>query len=153
METLKKVLEEVTNVAETKTREFIALVYVRECLAQELENAEIDNRKLRGRVQTEQTSKKAIQRRLEAINAQSLFSRPPNFYELLVLPQGATTSTIQKHFKTLAMLCHLDKGGRQNMCKIILQAKKIMEDEEARNIYDKYDIEKAQEYMNSKMDI
>ena len=153
VETLKKELEEVTNVAETKIRECIALVDERECLARELENADIDNRKLWGRVKTEQTSKKVIQRRLEAINAQSPFSRPPNFYEILLLPQGATTSTIQKYFKTLAMVCHPDKGGREDMFKIILQAKKIMEDEESRNIYDKYGIEKAQEYMNSKMDI
>ena len=153
VETLKKELEEVTNVAEIKTRECIALVVERECLARELENAEIDNIKLWGRVKTEQTSKKVIQRRLEAINAQSPFSRPPNFFELLFLPQGATTSTIQKLFKTLAMLCHPDKEGREDMFKAILQAKKIMEDEEARNIYDRYGIEKAQDYMNSKMDI
>ena len=153
VETLKKELEEVANVAETKTRECVALVDERECLARELENAEIDNRKLRGRVKTEQTSKKVIQRRLEAINAQRPFSQPPNFYELLFLPQGATTSTIEKHFITLAMLCHPDKGGREDMFQIILQAKKTMEDEEACNIYDKYGIEKALEYMNSKMDI
>ena len=153
VETLKKELKEVTNVAETKTRECIALVDERECLARELENAEIDKRKLRGRVKTEQTSKKVIQRRLQAINAQSPFNRPPNFYELLFLLQGATTSTTHKLFKTLAMLCHLDKGGRGDMFKIILQAKKIMEDQEAHNIYDKYGIEKAQEYKNSKMDI
>ena len=153
VETLKKELEEVTTVAETKTRECIALVDERECLARELENAEIDNSKLRSRVKTEQTSKNVILRWLEAINAQSPFSRPAKFYELLFLPQGATTSTIQKHCKTLAMLCHPDKGGREDMFKIILQAKKIMEDEEARNIYDKHGIEKAQEDMNSKMDI
>ena len=153
VEILKKELAEVTNVAETKTRECIALVDERECLAREAENAEIVIRKLRIRVRTEQTSRKVIQRRLEAINAQSPFSRPPNFYELLFLPQGATTSTIQKHLKTLAMLCHPDKGGREDLFKIILQAKKIMEDEEARNIYDKHGIEKAEEYMNSKMDI
>ena len=153
VEALKKDLEEVTNVAETKTWECIALVDEWECLARELENAEIDNRKPRGRVKTEQFSKKVIQRSLEAINLQSPFSRHPNFYELLFLPQGATISTIQKHFKTLAPLCHPDKGGREDMFKIILQAMKIMEDEEARNIYDKYGIEKAQEYMNSKMDI
>ena len=153
VETLKKELDEVTNVAEKKTRECIALVDERECLARELENADIDNSKLRSRAKTEQPSKKVIQMRLEAINAKSPFSRPPNFYELLFLPQGATTSTIQKHFKTLAMLCHPDKGGREDMFKIILQAKKIMEDEQARNIYDKYGIEKAKEYMNSKMDI
>ena len=153
VETLKKELEEVTNVAETKTMECIALVDERECLARELENAETDNSKLRSRVKTEQNTKKVIERRLEAIKAQSPFSRPPNFYELLFLPQGATTSTIQKHFKTLAMLCHPDKGGREDLFKIIVQAKKITEDEEARNIYDKYGIEKAQEYMNSKMDI
>ena len=51
------------------------------------------------------------------------------------------------------MLCHPDNGGREDMFKIILQAKKIMEDEEARNIYDLYGIEKAQEFMISKMDI
>ena len=151
VETLKKELEEVTNVAETKTRESIALVDERECLARELENAKIDNRKLGCRVKTERTSKKVIQRKLEAINAQSPFSRPPNLYVLLFLPQGATTSTIQKHLKTLAILCHPDKGGREDMFKIILQAKKHMEDEETLNIYDKYGIEKAQEYMNSKM--
>ena len=152
VEILEKELAEVTDVAETKTRECIALVDERECLARELENAEIDIRKLRTRVRTEQTSKKVIQRRLEAVNAQSPFSRPPNFYELLFLPQGATTSTIQKHFKTLTMLCHPDKGGREELFKII-QAKKIMEDEEARNIYDKHGIEKAEEYMNSKMNL
>ena len=151
METLKKELEEATNVAETKTTECIDLVDERECLARELEDAEIDNSKLRSRVKTERTSKKVIQKRLEAINAQSPFSRPPNFFELLLLTQGATTSTNQKHFKTLAMLCHPDKGGREDMFKIILQAKKIMEDEETRNIFDKYGSEKAQEYMNSKM--
>ena len=85
VETLKKELEAVTNVAKTKTRECIALVDERDCLARELENAEIDNRKLRSRVRTEQTSKKVIQRRLQAINAQSPFSRPPKFYELLFL--------------------------------------------------------------------
>ena len=153
VETLKKEFEEVTIVAETKTRECIALVDEWECLARELENAEIDNRKLRGRVKTEQTSKKVIQRRLEAINAQSPFSRPPNFYELLFLPHGATTSTIKKHFKTLAMLSHPDKCGREDMFKVIFQATKIMEDEEARNFYHKYGIEKAQEYNDSKMDI
>ena len=125
----------------------------RECLSREFENAAIDNSKLRSRVKTEQTSKKVIQRRLKAINKQNPFCRPPNLYELLFLSQWATTSTIQKHFKTLAMLCHPDKGGRGDMFKIILQAKKIMKDEEARSIYDKYWIEKAQEYMNSKMDI
>ena len=101
VETLKKELEEVTNVAETKTRECIALVDERECLARELENAEIDISKLRSRVKTEQTSKKVMQRRLEAINAKSPFSRPPNFYELLFLPQGTTTSTIRKTFQNV----------------------------------------------------
>ena len=85
VEMLKKELVEVMDVAETKTRECIALVDERECLARELENAEIDIRKLRTRVRTEQTSKRVIQRRQEAVNAQSPISRPPNFYELLFL--------------------------------------------------------------------
>ena len=107
VETLKKELEEVTNVAETKTRECIALVDERECLARELENAEIDNRKLRSRVKTEQTSKKVIQRRLEAINAQSPFSRPPNellfhfmnFYSCHRGPQPVLSRNITKRWQ------------------------------------------------------
>ena len=66
VEILKKELAEVTNVAEIKTRECIALLDERECSARELENAEIDIRKLRTRVRTEQTSKNVIQKRLEA---------------------------------------------------------------------------------------
>ena len=53
VEILKKELAEVSNVAETKTRKCIALVVERESLARELENAEIDIRKLRTRVRTE----------------------------------------------------------------------------------------------------
>ena len=63
VEILEKELAEVKNVAETKTRECMALVDEREYLARELENAEIDIRKLRTMVRTEQTSKKVIQRR------------------------------------------------------------------------------------------
>ena len=101
VEILKKELAEVTDVAETKTRECIALVDERECLARELENAEIDIRRLRTRVRTEQTSKKVIQRRLEAINAQSPFSRPPNFYKLLCHrgPQPALSRNISKRWQ------------------------------------------------------
>ena len=98
---------------QNKDKEWIALVYERECLARDLENAEMDIRKLRIKLLTKQTSKKVILRRLEAINTQSPFSRPPNLYELLFLTQVATNSTIQKHFKILAMLCHPNKGGRE----------------------------------------
>ena len=113
-------MDDVTNVAELKTGDCIALVDERECLARELKNAELDIRKLKIRVWSEQTSKKVIQRRLEAINAQSPFSQPPHFYEVLFLPQGATISTIQKQFKMLAMLCHPDNNGREELFKIIL---------------------------------
>ena len=54
VEILKKELAEVTNVAETKKRECIALVDERDCLARELESADIDIRKLKTRVRTEQ---------------------------------------------------------------------------------------------------
>ena len=110
-------------------------------------------RKLRTMVRTEQTSKKVIQRRLEDINAQSPFSRPPNFYELLFLPQGAKTSKIQKHFTMLAMLCHPDNGWSEGPVQSYSSGKRNMEDEEARNNYDKHGIEKAEENMNSKTDL
>ena len=66
----------------------------RDCIARELENAVEGIRKLRSRVKLEQTSGKVIQRRLENINAESLFSQTPKLCELLFLPQGITTTTI-----------------------------------------------------------
>ena len=98
----------------------MALVDERECLAWELENAELDIRKLKSRVLSVHTSKQVIQRRLEGINAQSPFSRPPHFYELLFLSQGATINIIQKQLKMLAMLCYPDNGGREELFKIII---------------------------------
>ena len=50
---MKTDLEGVTIVAETKTREGVALMNERECLVKKLENAELDIRKLRSRVRTE----------------------------------------------------------------------------------------------------
>ena len=102
VEMLSRELEEVKNQAESKIRECVALVDEQEYLAREPENAEEYIIKLRDRVKMEQTLRKDIQRRLEAINAQSPFSCPPNNNELLFLPQWAKTTTILKHFKTLS---------------------------------------------------
>ena len=49
----------------------------------------------------------------------------------------AKTTTNLIHCKTLSLLCHPDKGGREDHFKIILQAKNFMQEEETRSIYDK----------------
>ena len=78
-ELLNRKLEDTKSAAESKTGECIAPVDERECLVRELENVDEDIRKPRSRVKMEQTSRKVIQRRLDAINApQTLFSQPPN---------------------------------------------------------------------------
>ena len=96
---LNRELEDAKSQVESKTMECVALVDQRECLAGELENFEEDIRRLRSMVKT-QTSRKVIQRRLEAINAQNPFSRQLNLYELLFLPQRATTTKFLQN-------CHL----------------------------------------------
>ena len=133
---LKRELEEITNVAETKTRECIALVDERDCLARELDNAEVDIRKLRSRVRTAQISKKVVQRKLEAINAQSLFSRPPIFYELLFLAQGpqpALSRNISKCYQCSVVRTRV--VGR-TFSKFFFR-RKIIEDEDAGSVFDK----------------
>ena len=149
VETLKKELEDVANVAETKTRECIALVDERECLARELENAEIDNRKLRCRGGEPQRRSyrggwRPSTRRARSADLQAFM----NFYSCHRGPQPVLSRNITKRWQ-----CSVIRTRVVDMFEIILRAKKIMEDEEARNIYDKYGIEKAQDYMNSKMDI
>ena len=113
VELLNRELEEAKSQAESKAREFVALV-------DELEIGEEDIRKFRNRVKTEQTTK-VVQTRLEAINTKIFFSRPPNLYEMLLMPRGATTTTTLKHYKTFFLLCHPDKGGRYDLFKIVLQ--------------------------------
>ena len=75
----------------------------RECLARELENAEIDIRKLRTRVRTEQTSKKVIQRRLEARSrhrARSVDLRTfVSFYSCNRGPQPLLSRNISKRWQ------------------------------------------------------
>ena len=61
---------------------------------------------------------------------------------------GGKTATIWKHYKTLSLLCHPDKGDRGDLCKSILQAQKIMEHGKARIFFDKYGIEKTEECLN-----
>ena len=126
VKTLRKEFAEVMNVAETKTRECIALVDDRECLPRELENAEINIGKLRTTVRTEQTSKEVIQSRLEAINAQSPFSRPPNFYELLFLPQGAHNQYYPETFQNVCKALASGQGWSGGPIQNYSSGKKIM---------------------------
>ena len=94
VETLKKELEEVTNVAETKTRECIALVDERECLARELDSAEIDNRKLRGR-RSYRGSWRRSTRRARSVDLQTFM----NFYSCHRGPQPVLSRNISKRWQ------------------------------------------------------
>ena len=73
---------------------------------------------------------------------------PPNPYEFLFLPQGATNTTILQRLKTISLLCRPDTCGREDIFKITLQSKNFMEEEKARTIYDKYGIKKTDENLN-----
>ena len=102
VETLKKEMEEVTNVAETKTREFIALVDERECLAWELENAEIDKRKLRGRVKQSKPQRRSYRggwrrstHRARSVDLQTFM----NFYSCHRGPQPVLSRNITKRWQ------------------------------------------------------
>ena len=106
VELLNRELED----AKSHEGECVALVDEQECFSPDLVNVEEDIRKLRSRVKTEQTSRKVIRRRVEAINAQNLFSRPPNLYELLFLPQGAKTTTILKDYKKVVFAVSSGQG-------------------------------------------
>ena len=83
---------------------------------------------------------------------QKLHSPPPNLYKLLFLLQRATTTTVRSHFKTLLLLRHPEKGGQDYLFRIILQAKSFVQDENGRQICDEYGVEKAENYLNSKLD-
>ena len=71
---------------------------------------------------------------------------------MLFLQQWSSTTTILKHYKTLSLLCHPDKGGWEHPFKIVLQVKNIMEDKKDLSVYLLFGLEKAEEYLNWIMD-
>ena len=102
METLKKESEDVTKVAETKTRECITLVDERECLARELENDEIDNRKLRSRVKKSRSQRRSYRgswrrstRRARSVDLQTFM----NFCSCHRGPQPVLSRNISKRWQ------------------------------------------------------
>ena len=57
----------------------------------------------------------------------------------------ASRGNSHRYFETLqklSLLCHPDKGGREDLFKIILTAKNILEDKKDRSIFDNYGIQK-----------
>jgi DnaJ family protein A protein 2 len=59
-------------------------------------------------------------------------------YEILGVPQNATTDQIKKAFKKLALQNHPDKGGDENKFKEINRAHAVLTDEQMRQRYDQY---------------
>ena len=102
VEKLNNELAQVTIVAETKTRECIALVDERECLARELENTEIDIRKLRTRVRTNRPQKRSSRgdwrrstRRARSVDLRTFMS----FYSFHRGPQPVLSRNVSKRWQ------------------------------------------------------
>ena len=62
----------------------------------------------------------------------------PNLYGKLI-PELAPTKTVARHFKGLSLLCDLDQGKREKYFKILVDAKNILGEEEAK----KYEIKEV----------
>lgn len=69
---------------------------------------------------------------------------PPNtteLYEVLGVEKTDSTSTIKKAFRKKALQCHPDKGGDPEEFKKIQAAWEVLQDDEKRQLYDKYGLE------------
>ena len=58
-----------------------------------------------------------------------------NYYEILGVPENATTDDIKKSYRKLAMEHHPDKGGNEETFKKISEAYDVLSDENKRNQY------------------
>jgi len=73
-------------------------------------------------------------------------------YDILGIPQTATTEEVKKAYKKMAMKYHPDKGGDPEKFKEISAAQEVLSNSEKREIYDKYGLEGLKEGGGEGMD-
>ena len=57
--------------------------------------------------------------------AKDFFLKRLSLHDTSFLPELAPPETVDRHFKSLCLLCHPDKGGKEECFKVLVEAPKI----------------------------
>ena len=71
--------------------------------------------------------------------------RPFTPYEILFVKDDADVEDIKRNYKQLAALTHPDAGGCEEHFRTIHRAYLILSNQNARNLYDTFGLERAEE--------
>ena len=111
-----------------------------------------ERKKLHVNLKVEVFAKQLLWKILRRHDAQSLFSAHPSLFDYLLLPGLAPIEIVERHFKSLYLLCYPDKGGREDNFKVLVAAHNFLMDPEARKVYHKRGLEAAKDVLLHEMD-
>lgn len=73
-----------------------------------------------------------------------------SYYAVLNIKPDTSQNAIKKAYKTLAKKYHPDKGGDEDKFKSVAKAYEILSKPKARDIYDNYGVDAADDYINGR---
>ena len=107
-----------------------------------------DLEKQRTLVKSERAKAKVTEKLIRDLKQKNLHQRPFTLYEILLVSETADEETIRRNYKKLAAMTHPDVGGCEEHFKSIFRAFSILSCKAARDLYDVFGVEKAEEELS-----
>ena len=96
-------------------------------------------------VKSERNNARVTEKFIRELKQKNFIQRTFTPYEILFVKDDADVEDIKRNYKKLAALTHPDAGGCEEHFKTIHRAYLILSNQNARNIYDTFGLERAEE--------
>ena len=99
-------------------------------------------------VRSERAKAKVTEKLIREMKQKSLIQRPFTLYEVLFVKEDADQETLRRNYKKLASLTHPDVNGCEEHFKSIHRACSVLSDKTARDLYNLFGLERAEEELS-----
>ena len=109
-----------------------------------------ERKKLHANLKAGTFAKELLWKRLRLSFAQSTSYAPTSFFDISLLPELASPEIVDRHFKSLCLLCLPDLGRRDDYFQKLVEARNVLVDPEARKVWKKRGLEAAKDVFRHK---